>query len=449
MLNKNNKSGAHNRVNLQKKSKRNTVNPKYKQNSSLSSLNKKSKINFSFSAKQLRFIKILFLIIIVLVIGIIAGIIGFNIHTNSEISLPSDQTKSLVKEQQNSPTYLLFAANTQNNNNNEYDLLTITRIDYSEKNVIIISLPVDTYVTSKEGGATTLYNIAKNKGDGELIDSVSSLIDASINYFVKTNLDGIKKSVDVFNGIDVNLKSEIDNPDVLDKYLPEGRNHINGSDAIGLLNSQTKDYSNSLYLENQRIFAKGMLTSIINCDNFKLISNIDKLVGCFKTNFETNGISSFCDRLKGLSIDDINDTYLPGSVSFREGVKVYITDSTNWRQLKYNLTLGQINTQNKEATISDIVPSSFSISIQNGAGVTGAASIIAQNLTNLGYNVKKTGNAESNVYKETLIIYDNESMKNNAQAVKNSLNNGRLVQSSGRYTLSSDVLIIIGSDFKI
>ena len=102
-----------------------------------------------------------------------------------------------------------------------------------------------------------------------------------------------------------------------------------------------------------------------------------------------------------------------------------------------------------DITYKDIDPSSFTIIIENGAGIDGAASMLSDKLKNMGFNVIDSHNADSSVYKETLVIYDDDSMRKNAIAIKNSINNGRIVAGNGLYNMHSDILIIIGADLKI
>lgn len=108
-----------------------------------------------------------------------------------------------------------------------------------------------------------------------------------------------------------------------------------------------------------------------------------------------------------------------------------------------------IPTSEDEITYKDIDPGSFTIIIENGAGIDGAASMLSDKLKGMGFNVIDSHNADSNVYKETLIIYGDQSMKQNAIAIMNSINNGRIVNGEGLYNMTSDILIIIGADLKI
>lgn len=94
-------------------------------------------------------------------------------------------------------------------------------------------------------------------------------------------------------------------------------------------------------------------------------------------------------------------------------------------------------------------PDSFTLTIRNGAGITGAAASMQSTLEGLGYTVTEIGNTDTDAYDETLIIYNDESMKPAAQAVLNTLGMGRIVFNElGYYTFGSDVLLVIGKDWK-
>lgn len=142
-------------------------------------------------------------------------------------------------------------------------------------------------------------------------------------------------------------------------------------------------------------------------------------------------------------------TDVPGYKTMRNNMMVFMIDASEWKNLRTQISYGMVPQTEDDITYKDIDPGSFTIIIENGAGIDGAASMLSDKLKNLGFNVVDSHNADSSVYKETLIIYGKESMKENAIAIKNSINNGRLVNGEGLYNLKSDILIIIGADLKI
>lgn len=110
---------------------------------------------------------------------------------------------------------------------------------------------------------------------------------------------------------------------------------------------------------------------------------------------------------------------------------------------------GALPTTEDDITINDIDPATFSILIQNGAGIEGAGAMLADKLNKLGFKVAGTENADSNIYQETLIVYNGDDFEKDAYAVRNSINNGRIVNGQGLYNMKSEIMIIIGADLKV
>ena len=106
--------------------------------------------------------------------------------------------------------------------------------------------------------------------------------------------------------------------------------------------------------------------------------------------------------------------------------------------------------QQVESLSADITPAdpgSFTIEVQNGTAIDGAAGLTKDNLTALGFNVVAVGNAEQSVYTETLVIYKGDEGPSRAKAVINALGVGRAV-SDMYYSFDPDILVILGSDNK-
>ena len=65
-----------------------------------------------------------------------------------------------------------------------------------------------------------------------------------------------------------------------------------------------------------------------------------------------------------------------------------------------------------------------------------------------GFNVAGTGNADSSEFPETLVVYDGEEHKEQAEEVVRALGTGRAIVGAGYYEYETDVLVIIGRDWK-
>ena len=80
--------------------------------------------------------------------------------------------------------------------------------------------------------------------------------------------------------------------------------------------------------------------------------------------------------------------------------------------------------------------------------MTGGATTLAQILTDAGFTVAETGNADSYVYTETLVIYLDPEYKQACEAVVQALGIGRVVNGLNGYTFDTEVLVVLGSDWK-
>ena len=96
----------------------------------------------------------------------------------------------------------------------------------------------------------------------------------------------------------------------------------------------------------------------------------------------------------------------------------------------------------------NVDPASFTITVRNGAGITGAASQMADQLRAGGFNVADIGNTDSPVYDETLVIYKDPAFEQAAQSVASALTSGRVVNGGDYYTFDTDVLVVLGADWK-
>lgn len=440
------------------RSMRDTQNRKEKQNARVigSSIRSRSEKDFnvsgnffgSISSSVKRRIVIAIIAIVVLALGICIGVFVYNAVTSARLSI-SDQAKAkLVRTQETQPYYMLFLADYDGDEASDPDMLFLTRIDPFNKNFIMIQIPIDTYVASSSGGGTTLKKIYEDSGDAGIIESVATFSEIGISHYVRTNAEGISKLVDAFGGIDVNLKEYVDDPNAGDVYIPQGDVTLNGQEALVLLKATNFSSGTDTISQNQREVCAALLKAALY-KKANVAFLIDQLAGLFQTDMGPSTIIDFCDYYKKMDESNIQSTQIPGYKAIRNNVMVFMIDAGEWKNLRTQITYGHLPASEDDYTIADIDPKSFTIIVQNGAGIGGAAGTLTKQLTDMGFQVLESGNAESNEYNDTLIIYNGPAFKKDATVIRNSINNGRLVNGAGLYNMKSDILIIIGNDHKI
>ena len=102
---------------------------------------------------------------------------------------------------------------------------------------------------------------------------------------------------------------------------------------------------------------------------------------------------------------------------------------------------------NKLQTSKDLY--SYSITVQNGSADFGVANVVANVLTEQGFKIAGTGNASSQIFEETLVIYDDSKAMDTCNAIIDILGCGRAIENVGYYAFDSDILIIVGFDYGV
>ena len=91
-------------------------------------------------------------------------------------------------------------------------------------------------------------------------------------------------------------------------------------------------------------------------------------------------------------------------------------------------------------------PAEIKVTIRNGAGISGLAKQASLILKAKGFAVGETGNANQNVYKQTLVVYKTD--KAAAELVASGLMPGHEGRGGPRYVLVPDRdLVVVGKDW--
>ena len=88
-----------------------------------------------------------------------------------------------------------------------------------------------------------------------------------------------------------------------------------------------------------------------------------------------------------------------------------------------------------------------SVAIRNGNGLAGAGLDATERIQGLGYSAN-TSNADNFDYQDTVVVYNDSSDKEAAEAIVKALGVGKAVQNSNTYLFEEDFLIVLGADWK-
>ena len=155
---------------------------------------------------------------------------------------------------------------------------------------------------------------------------------------------------------------------------------------------------------------------------------------------------SLADTLRGMQKEAVFGALLPGYELERDEATYYAVGSEDRDAMMEIVSAGEDPAAHE--AVAQVDPASFTITVRNGSGVTGGASQIANVLAEKGFNVVETGNTDSFAYHETLIVYKDETFLPAAQTIITALSAGRAVNGGDFYTFDTDVLVVLGEDWR-
>ncbi|MGI6045760.1 MAG: LCP family protein [Eggerthellaceae bacterium] len=413
---------------------------------------KKMSPGFDGKIRIRRIALIVVVIVLALFVAMSVGSCALYGSINAKIGLGSDSNaqSALVAPQDNEPYYVLFTADldteTLNQLGNGPDAIVLARIDENAKSVSLMSIPANLRVTLDDGNQHQLRD-AGTGSDAEIINAVSKFTNLDIAHYVKTDASGIQNIADALGGVELEITQEVDDPNAGNQYIGSGQQTLNGEQALTFM--RASNFTNGIddQAQNQMTFLATVALRVTNSGGkFGITQAVDSLGSSFKTDVSAESAVSSADKLRGIVMPNIYRGVLPGYENQSDAQGFYIASSSLQSFLEKfkngeDISSGTVDT-------SGVDPASVSIEVQNGTNVDGQASQASDQLKAAGFDVKETGNADERVFTETLVVYDGDEHQAEAQAVVEALGVGRAVEGAGYYQYSTDVLVVLGTDWK-
>lgn len=335
----------------------------------------------------------------------------------------------------------------------------LVRVDEDAHSVSLVWMPANLQLTYGDGERGRLRDAAA-VDDATLIKAVSQFAGVDIAHFAETDLAGICHLVDSLGGITVTLDEEVDDPRAGDVYIPHGEQTLGSAQLATAL--RATNYTDGLSGQARvqcRVIAAIMEKLASGQSPLTDAALLDSISGDASTDLDSQQAMDLASAFTGLSAGSIAFFEVPGDEIQRDGKTVFSAWSDDWTALMAGLGAdasaeGQQPAATKDADADsgaqtvNVDPASFTITVRNGAGITGAASQMADQLRAGGFNVADIGNTDSPVYDETLVIYKDPAFEQAAQSVASALTSGRVVNGGDYYTFDTDVLVVLGADWK-
>lgn len=425
------------------------------------------------------------LLVIVLAGAGIAFAFISGIDRNLQDGLDDDLLSSLTaSDSPSEPFYMLLIGVDKSEEREESDIyggsyrtdsMILTRVDPKNTKITMVSIYRDTMVELDGYGKQKINAAYAFGGPSLAVKTVSELAGVPIHHYAEIDFNGFEDVVNALGGIEVDVPMAIDDP-LAGEPLEAGPQTLNGSQALTLCRSRHayNEYGDGdlMRAANQRMVISAILKKVMSSDVATMTNTVNTLANYITTDFSVSSILGFANTFKDINVDeDIYSAMEPTTPLYEDDIWWAVLDEEPWREMmrrvdaglppteeglvdpNTGVTLatvgdGGVSSSNSSGSSSDNSLSGVKIAVRNGSGINGCAADAASKLSAKGA-ITDTGNADDSKYKNTLVIYNNDSQKDQAQAIADTLGVGQIRKNSGgTYAFKTDFLVVVGADWK-
>lgn len=360
------------------------------------------------------------------------------------------------------------------------DSMILVRIDPTQKTVALVSIERDTYVNIEGYGPNKLNAAASYGGAPLVVSTISRFAGVPISHYVSVDFDGFKAAVDGLGGIEVDVPMAIDD-DEAGGRVEAGQQTLNGDQALILCRSrhayEDAGYGGGDYYRaaNQRMVLGAIAKKLLASDPATMANTVTALCDYVTTDMSVTDIAAVANSMRGMDPStDIYSTMNPTISSYEDGGWYEYSNNEAWAAMMKRIDQGLSPTPDESASMNNggVTDGSIGgeavaqavlsgeesslsdyghgeqVEVQNGSGVSGVAATAASTLTNKGYDVTNTLDADSYNYNKTLVIYDKGTDESVAKSIAKLLGCGTPTVNDGSYTYEGSYLVIVGKDYK-
>lgn len=220
------------------------------------------------------------------------------------------------------PFYILLLGTDGRPGEDTYrsDSIILARVDPTEKQATLISIPRDTMVVYN--GETMKIN-ATHSVDGPegVVKAVNQLCfggEQKISHYAEINFEGMEQLIDAVGGIDLNATEEVDDPEHLDIKIETGYQHMDGATALTYARCRYT-YADGDYtrMRHQRQVLAALASKILNeLDATTVMGIVEALSEVVMTTLSPQDIISVANAMRGMDVE--NDMYVANVPSYAD-----------------------------------------------------------------------------------------------------------------------------------
>jgi LCP family protein required for cell wall assembly len=339
------------------------------------------------------------------------------------------------------------------------DSLMVARIDPKNKKISIISIPRDSRVAIPGQWTTKINAAAVYGGPALVIKTVKQITGLPITHYINLNFKGFADVVDAIGGVWVDVPIEIYDTQASGfgkayATVHKGYQKLDGKHALTFVRTRhTMADSDYGRMRNQQTFLKALGAQALSLSNvFNATGIIDAVTSNLQTDLTPAQLTDLVLQFKGMKSGAIDSATAPSAPKYVGGVSYVILDMPAFDvmlgRMKQGLSLVPKAAAGGSTTpTATIKPADVKLTVRNGAGVSGLGKPATDFFTSTGFTVGTATNMNQYVYGRTLVVYQ-KGHEAQANFVRETLGFGDVLPSAGMYTFPTDVMLVIGKDWK-
>lgn len=414
------------------------------------------------------------------VVALAAGAYAYVKHLESSMQTTRAQSKNLksvlkpAKPMQPYTMLLMGADYRPGDSAYRSDVIILAKIDPEQKKVWMLSIPRDTRAEVPGYGYHKINEAhffgGRDHGPELAVKTVEKFTGVPINHYMEVNFQGFKGAVDALGGVWINVPVTIDDwkadasPGHRAKHIDTGYQLLDGNHALTFVRSRKFPDADFTRIKHQQLFFKALADQIAKKQNLTRLPGVVSAVAPYiKTDMALGDMIKTAQALKNAGSANM---YMASVKGVWKTPYVY-PDDTLKEQLVADLLAGRSfeptptaqpttgskstapgTTQTGSTTPAAKKPSQIDVTVRNGSGISGIAKQAASILKAKEFRVGDVGNANQNVYKETMVIYKTDRVA--AELVASALPPGtKIIESRGMYSYTTEVLVVVGKDWDV
>lgn len=275
--------------------------------------------------------------------GIAAALVYFG-SINSQLQDGIDEEALSVLEapvNADDPFYMLVLGSDtrEEGATGRSDTIILARIDPSEKDVTLVSIPRDTQVQI-EGYGTQKINAAYAFGGAAgAIKAVSDFAGVPIAHVVEVDFFGFKDIVDALGGVTVNVPPNTKYKGV---EVPEGLQTLNGEQALVFARCR-KTYAEGDYqrTKNQRQLIQAVAKEVLNAPATEIPSLVKSLASAVSTDMTVDELANLALSMRGMDVSSMKTAVVPSHSGMQDGVSYVFAEEPAWSEMMARVDAGE------------------------------------------------------------------------------------------------------------